>query len=215
MNELGAGPLRALPSEYKGCVFRSRTEARTAYYLDLLAIEWEYEPEGYALPCGNYAPDFFCTAIDRDRRKHQFFVEVKPNYDQFKAYETRLRQLCQASQTDVYYFGGFHEEKTSRFCKVLTNPATGFTYRENLTEDEAPDRGTAPHTENTTSFSAFFTNYAFVVKEWGEPYCGDEYHLFDGEDVKYINRAKFLKFDTAGRAMLRHKQHKNYGIYAG
>lgn len=224
---IAMGVIKSLPSEYGGCVFRSRLEARTAYYFDLLGIKWEYEPEGYALPCGNYAPDFLCTAIDKYDKKHQFFIEVKPNYEELKSYETRLRQLCQASKTDVYYFPGFPE--ATKDGEYLTNPAICFTYNDasamgvfsphgeskEWADEEHPNRGTLPNTEKTVCHSAFFTMYAFVIKEWGEPFCGDDYWLFDDDDVDCIKEAKFLKFDRAGRAMLGHQQHKNYGIYAG
>jgi hypothetical protein len=51
--------IAALPATYGGVLFRSRTEARWAVFLDALGVRWEYEREGYALPCGNYLPDFW------------------------------------------------------------------------------------------------------------------------------------------------------------
>lgn len=65
--------IKALPSWYKGIQFRSRLEARWAYYFDLLGLPWVYEPEAYSLPSGNYLPDFF---ISTKHRKNVFF-EVK------------------------------------------------------------------------------------------------------------------------------------------
>lgn len=44
---------------YAGCRFRSRLEARWAVFFDCLGIQWEYEPEGYALDEETwYLPDF-------------------------------------------------------------------------------------------------------------------------------------------------------------
>jgi len=53
--------IRALPTDYAGIRFRSRTEARWAVFFDALGIRWEYEPEGYRLPDGTcYLADFAC-----------------------------------------------------------------------------------------------------------------------------------------------------------
>lgn len=49
----------ALPASYRGVTFRSRLEARWAYYFDLIGCDWQYEPEGYGLASGNYCPDFW------------------------------------------------------------------------------------------------------------------------------------------------------------
>jgi len=37
----------AIETEYAGCRFRSRLEARWAVFFDALHISWEYEPEGF------------------------------------------------------------------------------------------------------------------------------------------------------------------------
>ncbi len=63
--------ITALPTTYRGTTFRSRLEARWAVFFDTLGIRWEYEPEGFALPSGNYLPDFRLPGLD-------MFVEVKP-----------------------------------------------------------------------------------------------------------------------------------------
>ena len=52
--------MKAIQTEYKGYLFRSRLEARWAVFFDCLGIEWEYEPEGIVLSNGNYyLPDFY------------------------------------------------------------------------------------------------------------------------------------------------------------
>jgi hypothetical protein len=215
-NLIATGSLKALPSEYRGCVFRSRLEARTAYYFDLLGIQWGYEPEGYALPCGNYAPDFFCTAVDKYDKEHRFFVEVKPNYDQFAQYEERLRELCQASKIDVYYFGGFHEvePRKSYYSDLnLTNPAIGFVSYDpqpEMFDEPDPNQGKTPHTDRTSVIDAYFTYYAFRQKRWGCPHYSD--CCASEEDIDCLDKARFLKFDKAGRAMVPGRRLKNYGI---
>lgn len=55
--------IKALPTTYAGVEFRSRIEARWALFFDQLGVTWAYEPEGYALPSGNYLPDFWLPSI--------------------------------------------------------------------------------------------------------------------------------------------------------
>lgn len=52
------GAIKAIETEYKGHLFRSRLEARWAVFFDALHIEWHYEEQGYELPSGRYLPDF-------------------------------------------------------------------------------------------------------------------------------------------------------------
>ena len=62
---------KAVQTEYKGYLFRSRLEARWAVFFDNLGIQWEYEPEGIVLSDGtHYLPDFYLPDF------HCFF-EVK------------------------------------------------------------------------------------------------------------------------------------------
>ncbi len=63
--------ISAIPTRYGEITFRSRTEARWAFYFDWLSIRWEYEAEGYVLPDGQkYLPDFWLPQFD-------VFFEVK------------------------------------------------------------------------------------------------------------------------------------------
>lgn len=48
----------SIETQYAGCRFRSRIEARWAVYLDIVGVKWEYEPEGFKTPAGWYLPDF-------------------------------------------------------------------------------------------------------------------------------------------------------------
>ncbi len=66
MNELS--PIQTVYNSYR---FRSRLEARWAVFFDVAGIKYEYEPEGFHLPSGNYLPDFFVE-------DWQEYVEVKP-----------------------------------------------------------------------------------------------------------------------------------------
>lgn len=51
--------MKAIETQYKGCRFRSRLEARWAVFFDHLGIKWDYELEGFQFPDGSrYLPDF-------------------------------------------------------------------------------------------------------------------------------------------------------------
>lgn len=61
-------------AHYSSKIFRSRLEARWAIYLDLLRIDWDYEPSPYQVgPKLNYLPDFYLPEL-------QIWLEVKGTY---------------------------------------------------------------------------------------------------------------------------------------
>lgn len=72
--------IKAIETEYKGYLFRSRLEARWAVFFDEIGAKWEYEPEGYVLEDGTmYLPDFLVHGV-RGRgcdKKGDIYVEVK------------------------------------------------------------------------------------------------------------------------------------------
>lgn len=66
-----------IPTKYAGYHFRSRLEARWAVFFDALRIQWEYEPEGFALPSGAYLPDFRVTSPAIEGEHPTYWVEIK------------------------------------------------------------------------------------------------------------------------------------------
>jgi hypothetical protein len=65
--------IKAIETEYQGCRFRSRLEARWAVFFDSLGVEWQYELEGFKLEDGTwYLPDFYLP-------RQQRWLEIKPN----------------------------------------------------------------------------------------------------------------------------------------
>lgn len=72
--------IRPIQTPYKGYLFRSRLEARWAVYFDSLKIDWEYEPEGFQLPNGEwYLPDFWIPTIPHGGYTVAgLWVEIKP-----------------------------------------------------------------------------------------------------------------------------------------
>ena len=69
--------IKAIDTQYRGYLFRSRLEARWAVFFDTCGVKWEYEPEGFELPNGEmYLPDFKvygCT----ERAPSVMWIEVK------------------------------------------------------------------------------------------------------------------------------------------
>lgn len=79
--------IKAIETRYAGCRFRSRLEARWAVFFDSIGIEWQYEPQGYALTLPNgvtrgYLPDFWLPELD-------VWAEVKGVLDE-KSLETLI-----------------------------------------------------------------------------------------------------------------------------
>ena len=65
--------IKAIETEYAGCLFRSRLEARWAVFFDALDVQWEHEPDGFETSAGRYLPDF---RVELNSTPHWF--EVKP-----------------------------------------------------------------------------------------------------------------------------------------
>lgn len=100
-------PIQPLPSHYDGTLFRSRLEARWAYFFDLIKLAWDYEPEGFALPAGNYCPDFFLP-------EWKLFVELKPTQEAVDAIAEKLQQLASATGCAVMGIAGPPSPKSQR-----------------------------------------------------------------------------------------------------
>ena len=74
--------IKAIQTEYKGYLFRSRLEARWAVFFDACGVDWEYEPEGYDLGNGlYYLPDFLLHGVTVNHgcfeKNCDIYVEVK------------------------------------------------------------------------------------------------------------------------------------------
>ncbi len=85
--------LKAIETEYKGCRFRSRLEARWAVFFDSLpGVKWDYEPEGFELEGGlRYLPDFKVNYLG--------WVEIKPDLElitdeEWKKMNAFAQQAC-------------------------------------------------------------------------------------------------------------------------
>jgi hypothetical protein len=97
--------MKAIETEYKGHLFRSRLEARWAVFFDALNISWVYENEGYDLgKLGWYLPDFWLPwdTFDHD---HGSWVEIKPHGATDEEFQ-KLYALVEQTRHDGLLFQG-------------------------------------------------------------------------------------------------------------
>lgn len=98
--------IQALPATFSGVRFRSRTEARWAVFMTELGVEWSYEHEAFALPSGNYLPDFWLPTISTGSalksKTEGLFVEIRGTDSD----DSRLPDLAQVTQRRVILLVG-------------------------------------------------------------------------------------------------------------
>lgn len=97
-NGMGEEMIKAIPTIYKGYEFRSRLEAKWAYFLDQLDIKWVYEPEGYILNDGTkYLPDFYLPDFEDG-----MYAEVKPINGDF----SKSKEFFNTTKLPIIYLEG-------------------------------------------------------------------------------------------------------------
>lgn len=90
--------ITAIETEYNGYRFRSRLEARWAVFLDALAIDYRYEPEGYDLgKHGLYLPDFWLPDL-------KYVIEVKGR-SPTKLEEWKVAAVCDHLDANGFIVG--------------------------------------------------------------------------------------------------------------
>lgn len=119
--------IRAIDTQYKGFLFRSRLEARWAVYFDALGLRWTYEEQGYTLENGDwYLPDFFLTDAG-------MWAEVKSGPFPSDAI-SKVKLLCHGTRTDVVMldgipntqnYWGFHYHEEYKMWDVQTRQPLG------------------------------------------------------------------------------------------
>lgn len=112
--------IQAIETLYAGCRFRSRLEARWAVFFDQREWPWEYEPQGFQLPSGNYLPDFRVTIAKASTTT--VFFEVKPPS---VPDDPRWPELALAGQTTVIVAKGMH--RTGDHCRPEEHSAQSYT----------------------------------------------------------------------------------------
>jgi len=78
--------IKAIETEYKDYLFRSRLEARWAVFFDAIGVTWEYEKEGYDFDGLWYLPDFWVWEWDS-------FAEIKGYTEQLEDGLFKCRKL--------------------------------------------------------------------------------------------------------------------------
>ena len=96
--------IKAIQTLYKGYYFRSRLEARWAVFLDSLALNWEYEKEGFELANERYLPDFWISTVN-------MWAEVKPDNGFDKDAMIKVVQLANQTGYPVLLLEGVPENK--------------------------------------------------------------------------------------------------------
>ena len=136
------GEMKAIQTEYKGYLFRSRLEARWAVFFDACGVEWEYEPEGIVLSDGTkYLPDFYLIDF------HCYF-EVKRKgiqyTDQGSEAEGKISDGMDCDRwAGIIVYGDPMDDTLIIFCQE-TDDGGGGSYENEVTIGIHPDTG-KPH----------------------------------------------------------------------
>lgn len=155
--------IKAIETEYAGCRFRSRLEARWAVLFDALNIAWEYEKEGFDLgKDGYYLPDFWLphTVTELAHEGWGLWCEIKP----LPATEAELQKaiaLAVHTKHNVLMFQGNcgqGEYTVTKISAVHFDPPkifTGMTFR---------DIDGYIHLVNDTGMNGFPASYVTNLK---------------------------------------------------
>ena len=119
MNEI-----KAIPTEYKGYLFRSRLEARWAVFFDAMGIEWEYEPEGLVLSDGSwYLPDFYLLNF------HCYFEVKRKSVKDTDEGNEALANISNGAHNDnwagLIAFGDPMDDDLQIFCQDISEDTAG------------------------------------------------------------------------------------------
>lgn len=171
--------LKAIDTEYKGYLFRSRLEARWAVFFDAMGIEWQYEFEGYVLEDGTkYLPDFYLP-------KFKKYVEVKP--DILSEDELNKARLL-AKKNSVILAVGIPSVKSYEMITWYDREYFSFTIEEFQKEEEEGFYIT---------WRIFLFHYRGNEEDFflaGETENDDKYYSVDDQLLYACNKAKQSRF---------------------
>lgn len=116
--------MRAIETEYKGYLFRSRLEARWAVFFDQLGIRYEYEPEGIVLSNGTYyLPDFCLPEF------HCYFEVKRDGVQNMPEGREAVRKICNGSYENEWAgmiaFGDPMDDNVWIFCQESNDGSAG------------------------------------------------------------------------------------------
>jgi hypothetical protein len=93
---------KVIETKYNGYNFRSRTEARWAVFFDALEVDYQYEPNGFKLPNGEYyLPDFYLPEFGGGG-----YFEVKPLVENERQWMEKLEMLSDLTKQKVFILNG-------------------------------------------------------------------------------------------------------------
>lgn len=102
--------IKPIETRYSGYKFRSRLEARWAFYWDTVGMKYEYEKEGFDLgPEGYYLPDFWIPSL-------KSWVEIKgehPTPEEMR----KCERLAERGDMVFLVYGPLLEHKTYGWAK--------------------------------------------------------------------------------------------------
>ncbi len=199
--------MKAIQTEYKGYLFRSRLEARWAVFFDACGIEWEYEPEGLILSDGtHYLPDFYLPAF------HCYFEVKRKGIKGTDEGDTALCKISNGHSTDSWAglicFGDPMDDDLHIFCQE-TDDSGGGQYDDPVTIGFHPDTGEtylfAYEDYRERNFFDSFENFNFI------PMLTTEHGKYDYDDFvndrvrtarKIARQARFEHGETPRRLHL-------------
>ena len=116
--------VRAISTEYKGYLFRSRLEARWAVFFDKLGIDYEYEPEGIVLSDGTfYLPDFYLP------RFHCYFEVKRAGLKDTEEGKEAIRRISSGADdlewAGIIAFGDPADDNIWIYCQESNDGSAG------------------------------------------------------------------------------------------
>jgi hypothetical protein len=125
--------IKAIDTQYRGFLFRSRLEAKWANFLDLLKVPWDYEAEGLNLDGEFYLPDFWLPRFG-------MFLEIKgtPPTQQELLTAEKVRDLVGNSIAVVH---GYPTENIGVFFTFNETDSGGGIYNDRFKMAGHPTEG--------------------------------------------------------------------------
>ena len=154
--------LKAVETEYNGYKFRSRLEARWAYFFDLLGIEYEYEPEGIEIDeKTKYLPDFYLPHF------HCFF-EVKRKGLSKEAKDKAIKRISWGMNcgdwAGMICFGDPVDDELLIYCQEIDDDGGG-SFESEVTIGTIPDTGEPCLFIYDHKWRSFFPSWESIDKE--------------------------------------------------
>lgn len=192
---------KAIQTEYKGYLFRSRLEARWAVFFDAMGIEWEYEPEGIVLSDGtNYLPDFYLPHF------HCYFEVKRRSIKGTPEEERAISKISNGEYTDSWAgmicFGDPMDDDLYIFCQEMDDGGGG-SYENPVTI------GFHPETHEPYLFAyndrrdrTFFTHFGEDMEDSYIPMVTHEYGTYQYRD--FVNKRVYRARELARQARFEH-----------